>query len=1466
MNRHSSSKRTARSMTTGGAVALLAVGLLAAGPAVADTADVDIPAGAWIDEFDSTTLDPAWSIIGESASDWSLTSTPGRLDIETLTGDTYQDSNSAQNIFMVDIPDADFTAITQVDLSVSAQFQGAGLIAWSDIDNYVRYGVTYVGDLSTEANIVLETDVETDQVFSAEPFTPREGSTGEVLRIQRVDDTVTTSYWVDGAWVEAASMDITFPITQVGLYGLASQAGASMTASFDYFALDAAEGEDLVPEAPFVLEADRAPRHVAIVDGTVTLSETRPSSLVRFVPTAAGEGAVTLATADGDPFVVEGGVITVGGSGEAATAMRITDAGGGKVTLRLASATGDDGFFGVDGGDLVSGLRDNASLFTVTDSPLASDAAELRVDGGETSVEMSEDLYGVFYEDINYAADGGLYAELVRNRSFEFNSSDNGGFTGLTGWSAAGGASLSVVNDNGRLNDMNRNYLAMTAPGSGAAVVNASYNEGVALEDGSLYDFSVWARAAAAQDLQVRLTNSGADTTYATGTVAVDGSNEWKQYEVTLEANDTTNAARLRVETTAAGTVNLDMVSLFPQDQYVGAVNGTYGMRKDLAERMEALDPSFLRFPGGCVTNVGTFESYEESGFTDRQRTYQWKETIGPVEERPTNWNFWGYNQSYGLGYYEYFLLAEDMDAFALPVVSVGANGCGSNIPQLTDQNSALFQRWVDDTVDLVEFAIGDVTTEWGAVRAELGHPEPFDMPYIGLGNEENTTVFEANFPIFRDAIEAEFPEVTIISNTGPDDEGGRFNTLWDYNRQQDVAMVDEHYYNDPAWFFDNTNRYDSYDREGPHVFLGEYASRGNAMRNALAEAAYMTGLERNSDLVELASYAPLYANEDYVQWSPDAIWFDNDESWGSVNYWVQHMFSNNRGDQIVPSTLAQPTTGAPDLSGGVLLSTWETAASYDDVTVTGADEGVLFADSFDVDASDWSATAGTWSVADGRYAQTSTTATDARTVVSGSYGNDWSNYTLELTATKQAGNEGFLVGFAAGSSDDYYWWNLGGWGNTRSVLERATGGSRGPVAEGLGTTIVTGQEYDIRIEIDGRHVDLYLDDVLQFSYDEPVASDVYQVVTRDTEAQQIIVKAVNASDAASPVDIVVEDVTISPEGATVLEMVGPSQGATNTKADPDAIVPVESPLAGVSNDFRYELPARSISFLRLPYDSTTPPPPVLESIEVTQLPTTTDYVVGDVLDLDGLEVTGTWTDSTTEVLTADEFTVSGFDSSVAATVMVSVTSTEDASVTTSFTVTVAEEPAPVEFVDIEGNEHAAAIEWLAAQGISTGWETENGTQFRPFNSITRDAMAAFLYRYAGSPEVTLPAQSPFVDADESLEHYEAIVWLAQEGISEGWDTNAGQEFRPFEPITRDAMAAFLYRLADEPTWVDPVNSPFVDITSTNTEFYTEITWLEDTGITNGWETATGTEFRPFNETTRDAMAAFLYRYDQLDN
>ena len=1175
-----------------GVAAALAAGLVGtvalATSLPASAAEPELPDGAWVDTFDGAVLDARWNVVNPTPE--ALVVSDGALTLTSQPGDTWQDVNSAKNLVMLDVPAGDFTVVTRLDGAVTSVFQGAGLIAWQDMDHYVRSGLTFVGDLSPSGR-AIENDVESDGVFTAASFTDRPGSTGETLRLQRTGDTIATSYWDGGAWQVAGSVTVDFPTTQVGLYALASQSGVAHTAAFDYVAVQAAEGTDHVPDGAFTVSGPRAARYLVATDDGLALDDERPATTVALEATAVdgapeGTSPVTLAVGD-RPVVVtpQESRLSLGAVGEDATALRLTDAGGGTFWLRSADDPEQHAGVRASDGALVLGARDTATKLTLV--PVASAEHEITVDLAGKRTPMSDELYGIFYEDINYAADGGLYAELVRNRSFEFDDQDNGSFTGLTAWSAAnrGGATATtqVVNDAGRLNATNRSYLALTTTAAGAGVRNAGYNTGVFVEEGESYDFSVWARSATTQNLTVRVEDEAGTTAYATGQVAVDGSNAWKKYDVTLVATGTTNTGRLALLAGAAGTLALDQVSLFPQDTWVGPVNGRSVLRKDLAEKIDALDPKFLRFPGGCVTNVGTFRTYEESGFTDRRRTYQWKETIGPVEERATNWNFWGYNQSYGIGYLEYFLLAEDLGATPLPVVSVGANGCGSTIPEMTDP--AQIQRWVDDTVDLVEFANGGVDTEWGAVRAALGHPEPFGLKYIGLGNEENTKTFEANFPAFRDAVAAAYPDIEIISNSGPDDTGQRFDELWEFNREQDVDMVDEHYYNDPQWFLENDERYDSYDREGPHVFLGEYASRGNTFFNALSEAAFMTGLERNADVVELASYAPLLANEAYVQWSPDAIWFDNDESWGSVNYYVQQMFSANAGDEVVPSTHSGPATPDATLDGGVFLSTWSTAAQYDNVRVTDNASGdVLFSDDFEAGAGQWEPQSGTWAAQDGAYVQSATNVTDARSIVAGAYAKDWSSYTLELDARKTSGSEGFLVGFAAGGPNDYYWWNLGGWNNTRQALQRATGGSADEVKAVENHSIEAGQPYHVKVVVEGSTIELYLDGELQMSYEQPTTKSLYQVVTRDDDTGDVVVKVVNPTAIAARTQVHVEGLgasTALEDEATVTEMVG-APSDTNTKADPERVVPVERTLSGAGEEFSYDFPAHSITFVRL--------------------------------------------------------------------------------------------------------------------------------------------------------------------------------------------------------------------------------------------------------------------------------------------
>jgi alpha-L-arabinofuranosidase len=540
-------------------------------------------------------------------------------------------------------------------------------------------------------------------------------------------------------------------------------------------------------------------------------------------------------------------------------------------------------------------------------------AASISADAGARGKPIGGREFGIFFEDINHAADGGLYPELVQNRSFEFNSIDNASYTGLTAWSLdrRGGAAgdIAVATDS-PLNDRNLNYLRLTtgpqsaASGATLAIRNQGFNAGLHVEAGQRYDFSFWARRDGTADLPVRLAveNAAGTTTYAAADATIR-SGAWTRYRGVLRATGTTTAGRLAVivgGSPAPNThVDFDMVSLLPRDTWKG-----HGLRADLAEKVAALHPSFLRFPGGCVANVGTY-----GPFPERARIYHWKETIGAPEQRPTNKNFWGYNQSYGIGYYEYLQFAEDLHAEPLPVVQVGVNGCGVSRPLTTPEQLAPF---IQDTLDLIEFANGSVATRWGAVRAALGHPRPFGLKFIALGNEESDPQFLVNYPQFSAAIRARYPGMKIICNSGPSPDGAVFERNWQMCRDQHADLVDEHYYVSQPFLLNNTHRYDSYDRNGPHVFLGEYAARAassqyNNFFSALSEAAYITGLQRNADVVEMASYAPLLANVDYVNWSPDLIWFDNHRAYGTPSYWVQQMFSTNRGDTVAPSSVSVP-------------------------------------------------------------------------------------------------------------------------------------------------------------------------------------------------------------------------------------------------------------------------------------------------------------------------------------------------------------------------------------------------------------------------------------------------------------------------------------------------------------------------------------------------------------------------------
>ncbi|MFE2944604.1 alpha-L-arabinofuranosidase C-terminal domain-containing protein [Streptomyces sp. NPDC059255] len=799
----------------------------------------------------------------------------------------------------------------------------------------------------------------------------------------------------------------------------------------------------------------------------------------------------------------------------------------------------------------------------------------LDIDTRGTGPRIDDTMYGVFYEDINRAADGGLYAELVQNRSFEYSRADNASYTPMTAWTPTGTGTVAAVDDGDRLHERNRTYLRLDPDGSaeGTGVVNSGYSTGIAVAEGKRYDVSVRARTDRPAGTPLTLALRDADGAALAPPLRVTARGDtWTKYTATFTATATSTAGRLAVTAGGTGTVRLDMVSLFPRDTYKGRPGG---LRKDLAEKIAALKPGFVRFPGGCLVNTGSHEGYDEASGWQRKRSYQWKDTIGPVEQRATNANFWGYNQSYGLGYYEYFQYAEDIGAMALPVVPALVTGCGQN--QVTD-DPALLRRHVQDTLDLIEFANGPATSVWGKKRAAMGHPKPFGLTHIEVGNEENLPdAFFERFTEFRKAVEARYPDITVISNSGPDASGTTFDRAWQLNRDAKVDMVDEHYYRSPQWFLENNDRYDGYDRSGPKVFLGEYASQDNRFRNALAEAAFMTGLERNADVVKLASYAPLLAHTGAVQWRPDMIWFDNTRSWGSTSYETQKLFMTNTGDRVVPSTAsATPALSGP-IEGAVGLSTWATSAAYDDVRVTGEDGTTLLDDDFSDGDGRWTkaAGAGAWTVEDGRYVQ-SDAAAENTLVTAGDPA--WRNYDLNVKATKRSGKEGFLVAFGVKDTGNYYWWNLGGWNNTRSAVEKAVGGAKQSMTEDS-TTIETGREYDLRVSVRDREVTLFLDGEEWGRFtDDKVAEPFRQVVTRD--GKDLVVKVVNAQDAAARTTIDLGRSTRVAPTARLTTLSG-DPDAVNT-ADEQPITPRTSTLTGADARFTHTFPPNSITFVRL--------------------------------------------------------------------------------------------------------------------------------------------------------------------------------------------------------------------------------------------------------------------------------------------
>ena len=543
----------------------------------------------------------------------------------------------------------------------------------------------------------------------------------------------------------------------------------------------------------------------------------------------------------------------------------------------------------------------------------------LDIDLKKPGAPIQETMYGIFFEDINYAADGGLYAELVKNRSFEFPADP------LQGWKAFGKVEVREDGPFAR----NPHYVRLQDPGHPHKWTGLD-NEGffgIGVRKGETYRFSVWARVpgGGSSTLRVELVNTasmGENHFLCQEELAVSG-REWKKYQLLLSPDTTLEKSALRIFLTGERTpVDLEHVSLFPADTWMGHENG---LRKDLAQALADLKPGIFRFPGGCIVEG-----------TDLATRYNWKNSVGPVENRPLNENRWEYTfphrfypdyyQSYGLGFFEFFQLSEEIGAEPLPILSCGL-AC-----QFQNENPAAhcpvdgLQPFIQDALDLIEFANGPADSPWGAVRASMGHPEPFGMKFLGIGNEQWDSLYPEHLEPFLKAIRAAHPEIKVVGSSGPDSEGKQFDYLWPEMKRLKADLVDEHFYRPYDWFLSQGARYDNYDRKGPKVFAGEYAchARGRKYNHAYAsllEAAFMTGLERNADVVHMATYAPLFAHVEGWQWRPDLIWYDNLRSFRTVSWHVQQLYGQFRGRNTLTLKMAGANVTGAEGQGGLFAS-----------------------------------------------------------------------------------------------------------------------------------------------------------------------------------------------------------------------------------------------------------------------------------------------------------------------------------------------------------------------------------------------------------------------------------------------------------------------------------------------------------------------------------------------------------------
>jgi alpha-L-arabinofuranosidase len=792
-----------------------------------------------------------------------------------------------------------------------------------------------------------------------------------------------------------------------------------------------------------------------------------------------------------------------------------------------------------------------------------ADPGTLNVDLQHPGIKISPTFYGMMTEEINHSYDGGLYGELIQNRAFNDSPDQPVHWSLVKSGVGDGNIALdSSVPDNTALKKSLKVSITAFGPQARAGVANDGF-WGIPVYPNSEYHASLYAKTGGdlIGPLTVSIESPDGSTTYATADTAPIDS-QWKKYNVVLKtgkAGPTANA-RFVVSAAGMGTFSLDFVSLFPPTFN----NRPNGNRIDLMQMLGDLHPSFLRFPGG---------NYLEGDTVDER--FAWKNTIGDLEQRPGHQGPWRYRSSDGLGLLEFLDWCEDLHMQPVLAVFAGYALRGHHVTAGAD-----LQPFVQEALDEIEYCTGDASTKWGQERAKDGHPDPFKIQYVEIGNEDqfdrNHGNYDARFAQFYDAIKAKYPTLQLIATTPVQ------------SRTPDV--IDDHYYRSSRAMERDVHHYDKTDRNGPKIFVGEWATtEGRPTPNfgaGLADAAWLTGLERNSDIVVMNCYAPLLVNVNISasQWGTNLIGYNAISSFGSASYCAQRMFAQNLGDTELPVDISEQKPDQPPPpplapAGGVGVATWNTEAQFKDIKVTKGDQ-VLFQSDFSQNTDGWRARGGDWSVADGALTQTSD-ATNCRMTTGDSA---WADYTFSLKARKTSGREGFLVMFHVRGRNDLIWWNVGGWGNTRSQLEKISDGQNSNLGASAPVTIDDNRWYDVRIELSGTDIKCYLDDKLITEATDtpptPVPA-IFATASRVDSTGQVILKVVNVSASPQNLQINLQGATDVSKDAHLILLTG-KPGDMNTIDAPRKIAPRESDLNDASASFAHEFPAYSVSVLKL--------------------------------------------------------------------------------------------------------------------------------------------------------------------------------------------------------------------------------------------------------------------------------------------